>query len=98
MDTLPQNTTVNQHQTHNTIQNLKFGVYLLIVWFQTQLNQQIKQNTTYTTRTPTKQNTTYKKKKNKDNNKNQPLQQQLIQERKWIYNLKVEHWEKDHDI
>ena len=31
INTITQNTTKNQHQTHNTIQNLKFRVYLLVV-------------------------------------------------------------------
>ena len=31
INTVPQNTTINQHQTHNTIQNLEFGAYALVV-------------------------------------------------------------------
>ena len=31
------------HQIHNTIQDLKFGIYLLVVWFRTQLSWQSNQ-------------------------------------------------------
>ena len=37
----------NETQPHNTIQDLKFGMYSLVVWSQTQLRWQINQNTTY---------------------------------------------------
>ena len=30
-NTIPQNTTTNNHQTQNTVQDLKFRVYLLVV-------------------------------------------------------------------
>ena len=31
INTISQNTTTNQHQTHNIIQNLEFGMYTLVV-------------------------------------------------------------------
>ena len=41
-NTTPQNTTTkNQPQTHDTIQNLKFGMYRLAVRFQNQTDETI---------------------------------------------------------
>ena len=40
INTTPQNTTTNHHQARNAIQELKFGVYSLVVYFQTQLSKQ----------------------------------------------------------
>ena len=46
-NTVPQNTTKHNHknqpQTHNIIQDLKFGMYQLVVWFQIQLGWQLHQ-------------------------------------------------------
>ena len=40
-----QNTTTNGYQTHNTIQNLKFGMYLFIVLLKhNRLDDRIKHN------------------------------------------------------
>ena len=76
-----QNTTTNHHQRHNTIQDLKFGIYSLVVWFKYNwIDDQTKhnlhypidnnQNTTNASQSQTNQNTTYKI---KYNNKRQPL-------------------------
>ena len=39
-NTTPQNTTTNHHRKYNTVQNLKFGAYLLVIWDQIQLSKQ----------------------------------------------------------
>ena len=42
---VPQDTTTDGYQTHGTIQNLKFGVYLLIVyWKHNRIDDEIKHN------------------------------------------------------
>ena len=49
INTTPQNTTTNQHQTHNTIRKFKIWSVLITSLFSSTTKLVMKSNTTYTT-------------------------------------------------